>query len=182
MHTSIFSLVSTRDPTLLKRGGREAESFCRDLIRYPLFLLKLLLAMVLSACASAPTASKKGSYVVTAPRTSFYRVSPLQPNGPDEVLPQGERVTMLKREFGYSQVSNAAGRSGFVATDDLAPAPPEPKLAVASKRSYATALTRHLPSPAARTRASSSDGLFDVFDVPLPAADEPPKPARPRFR
>jgi hypothetical protein len=57
----------------------------------------------------------------------FYRTGPIQARGPDASLRVGDRVKVLRREMGYSYVMLEDERSGFVATEYLAPAPPRPK-------------------------------------------------------
>jgi hypothetical protein len=60
------------------------------------------------------------------PKASFYKFGPAQSFGPDFVLNEGARVTMLEHSFGYSRVMTEDGTAGFVSTDDLKPAPPGP--------------------------------------------------------
>lgn len=64
----------------------------------------------------------------------FYLIGPAQERGPDASLRHGERVKMLRREFGFSYVTIADGRSGYIANEALAPAP-APKLIEPASRS-----------------------------------------------
>jgi uncharacterized protein YgiM (DUF1202 family) len=68
--------------------------------------------------AAAP---KSGSYLVSAQRTLFYRYGPAQASGPDQVLAKGQKLTVVKREFGYSRVQLDDGQPGYISTEDLTP-------------------------------------------------------------
>ena len=93
--------------------------------------LPIALLAGLSAC-STPTGPLPDTdrYWITAARTPFYHYGPAQATGADFVLMKGQNVTLMKRSFGYSQITTADGQSGYVATDDIGPAPaptPTPK-------------------------------------------------------
>jgi hypothetical protein len=117
--------------------------------------------------------------MVKSQRTAFYSIGPAQPAGPDFALSQGARVTMLSYDFGFSHVAvEGTGQTGYVATDDLAPAPPIPA-----------------PNPAALLAASRSRHRHDDDDdsrpptpeeesqIPLPEYPESkPPPGAPAFR
>ena len=93
----------------------------------------MLSAMLLaSGCATGPGKNAGKTYAVTTPRALFYRYGPAQASGPDFALSLGERVTMLSYEYGYSQVTIPENNmTGWVPTDDLAPASPLPKSSTA---------------------------------------------------
>jgi hypothetical protein len=78
-------------------------------------------------------------YVATHGGAAFYKLGPLQTAPPDERLDADERVRMLRREMGYSLVLLPDGQTGYVANEDLAPAPPAPPLWHASRKSRSTA-------------------------------------------
>ncbi len=80
---------------------------------------------LLVGCAS-DLASNTNEFVIKARTTPFFIYGPAQSRGADFALPKDTQVTMLKREFGYSQVRMASGQTGYVANDDLAPAPERP--------------------------------------------------------
>src|SRR5438105_959551 len=95
--------------------------FRRALILLPLFAALALL----SACATKPV--KPGTrYIVTAPKTAFYKYGPAQSFGPDTTLAQGTIVTMLESTWGFCHVMTETGLGGYVSSDDLKPAPPAP--------------------------------------------------------
>lgn len=76
-----------------------------------------------------PAAAPKGNteWIVIRDFTPFFSLGPAQPSGPDLSLRNGERVILLKKEWGFSRVQISDGRQGYVDNDGLAPAPPEPK-------------------------------------------------------
>ena len=78
-------------------------------------------------CASGDGTHAGEKYVVNTQRTLFYKLGPAQSTGPDFALYKGQQLTMQHRQFGFSQVMTEDGQSGYVATEDLAAAPPEPK-------------------------------------------------------
>ena len=107
-----------------------------------------------------------GRYVVSAAKTLFYHYGPAQASGPDLQLSKGQRVTVVKREFGYSRVVLDDGQSGYVATEDIAPAPPEAA-----------------PSPTPKSRRERPEPMSPRlprgdFDKPLPLPETP----KPSFR
>ena len=83
-----------------------------------LTLLPLLTAALLSACATKQV--KAGTrYIVTAPKTAFYKYGPAQSFGPDTTLPHGTIVTMLESTWGFCHVMTDTGLGGYVSSDDL---------------------------------------------------------------
>jgi hypothetical protein len=142
---------------------------------------------VLSGCATPKEAVLPGSkYIVTAKRTAFYKYGPAQAFGADFQLNKDQRVTILERSFGYSHVTTADNVTGYVASEDLKPAPPDP-------------IVRPTPSPALpqgsgglfsgkvqRSNVEPTLGapLFDTSDLPSPPSDKPDgRPGSPfRFR
>jgi hypothetical protein len=118
--------------------------------------------------------------MVKSQRTPFYSFGPAQASGPDFALNHGSRVTMLSYQYGYSHVAvEGSGQSGYVATEDLAPAP---------------ALTGPEPSPSALLAVShprhrhnnyetQTPTAGDQSQIPLPEFPESkPPPGAPAFR
>jgi hypothetical protein len=62
---------------------------------------------------------------VSARKAQFFRYGPQQANGPDEKLPQGTLVTVIRPAFGYSKVHLLNGLEGYLASQDIQAAPPE---------------------------------------------------------
>jgi hypothetical protein len=179
------------------------QSSCTSTTAGPLSLFASVFALSLAGCTTPGGGSADiGHYVVSAPQTPMYRYGPAQSFGPDFSLQQGQHVVMLKREYGYSRVQTDEGQSGFVATEDLAPAPaPKPgtRGAAGSARiagpggvSYPK-LPPLSPTGTSRPGVSSANNkileggaLFGPGDLPpLPThgGDEEERPAaKPEFR
>jgi len=99
----------------------------RRLSRYALRIGLGLAVMLLASCASeafAPDAAPE--YVTIRDFTPFYRLGPQQPRGPDASLRLNTRVKLLRREMGFSYVLLVDERTGYVANENLAVAPPRP--------------------------------------------------------
>jgi hypothetical protein len=132
---------------------------------------------MLAGCAAQSGAGVHAgdAYIVKTQRTLFYSYGPAQASGPDFALSHGEQLTMLSYEYGYSHVAVAAtGQTGYVPTDDLAPAPkasPTPSLlASQSHRRHGSEDSRP-PTPEEETQ------------IPLPEFPESePPPNAPPFR
>jgi hypothetical protein len=118
-------------------------------------------AVFFAGCASPNAGGDVGFYLVNVTQTPMYRYGPAQSFGADFNLTKGQRVVMMRREYGYSRVMTDEGQSGYVATEDLVPAPPGPK---------PTPTANPAPNP---TSARVSGGR------PL---DVPPLPTRGRIR
>ena len=150
-----------------------------------LTLLPLLTSLaLLSACATK--AVKAGTrYVITAPKTAFYKYGPAQSFGPDTTLTQGTIVTMLESTWGFCHVMTDSGLGGYVSSDDLKLAPPAP--AAAPKPALAgnpRAPQFYSGRPKQNTiRPTPGGPLFDVNEVPMPLPDNTPPPGpKPKFR
>lgn len=116
-------------------------------------------------CASetfSPDAAPE--FVAARDDAPVYQLGPNQFAPPDERLDAGERVRMLRREFGYSRVLLPSGMSGYMANDDLVPALPLPP-----------PRERSVP----RERSLPDVPVFD--DVPLPDLDVSPPDAPVEF-
>src|SRR5436190_14589667 len=90
-----------------------------------LSFLALLSVAALSGCTTAPE-PRGGRFVVSAPHAPFYKYGPAQAFGADFALNRGQKVTVVENSFGFSKVTTDDGIAGFMPTDDLTPAPPEP--------------------------------------------------------
>ncbi|MCX7868385.1 MAG: hypothetical protein N2322_00385 [Terrimicrobiaceae bacterium] len=93
----------------------------------------------------------------------LYRFGPMQARGPDATLRAGDRVKLTRKEMGYSLVLLEDGRTGYMANEDMAPAPPRPKPTPAPET-----------APSSPRRGSSSERYRgeQVNDSELPV--EPP--------
>jgi hypothetical protein len=85
---------------------------------------------------------------------------------------------MVERDFGFSRVVLTNGVTGYVATDELRPLPPEPVEKPKDRIVTNRKLPRLFSAPVKRSDVQSTPGdpLFDINDVPLPMSDNPPKP------
>ena len=128
---------------------------------------------VLAGCQSTPgdgASADEGAgstrYMVSVESTPFYRLGPQQDAGADMQLEEGTRVTMLDRGFGYSNVELDNGWTGWLATADVEPAPPEPEFAASGE-------FENLEGNSAiveRYSSSGDQGEFQPAD--LPESDE----------
>lgn len=135
--------------------------------------LPMALLLLNSACSTPDDGKpKSGAYVIIAPSSEFYKYGPAQSFGPDISLHRGDEVTLLKRSFGYSHIMLADGMSGYVATEDLAAAPPSMKPPLPRIASLRGGSTSH---PKTSDVRPNKDPLFDVNDVPLPKPQDQPK-------
>jgi hypothetical protein len=130
-------------------------------------MVALLFFVTLAGCESAAQKAMPpaGRYVVTVPHTLFYHLGPAQSMGPDLQLARDYRLTVVKRELGYSRVVLDDGQSGYVPTEDIAPVPPDP------------------PPPPGKSRRSRTEPPPQKFQrdesqSPLPLPD----PGAPKFR
>jgi hypothetical protein len=92
--------------------------------------LLVLIALCGTSCSTpdsgAPAASNSGQYyIVSSKKALFYRYGPQQASGPDGKVPLGTLMTLIRPAFGYSKVQLLTGLQGYVATQDIQPAPPK---------------------------------------------------------
>ena len=74
--------------------------------------------------ADRPVAASSGKfYAVSASSTPFFRYGPQQGGGPDQSLERDTLVTVIRPSFGYCKVKLSSGEAGYVASDDIKPAP-----------------------------------------------------------
>lgn len=126
-----------------------------------------VVALCLAACSSRGTnpvvkANSGKLFAVTADKTSFYRYGPQQGNGEDRSLPKDTLMTLIRPSFGYCKVHLVAGEEGYVASEDIRPAPPT--------------LLAALNAPVA---SSSSREDFDVRSSEPPPPETLPDPDLP---
>ena len=140
-------------------------------------------SLLLSGCSHelAPPGSR---FQVSTQNAQFFKYGPAQSFGADFVLPKGQRVIMLERSFGFSRVMTDDGITGWVASEDISPAPPEPKRTVASTGRRGNSGPERMysgPRKNSKVDAVPGDPLFDMSDLPPPMTDEAPAP-KPKFR
>lgn len=84
-------------------------------------------SLLLGGCAASRPGKGDVYYAVSAQQAQVYRFGPAQPTGADAQLKHGQRVIMLRKEYGYSRVMTEDGLTGYIANDFIAPAPPPEK-------------------------------------------------------
>ena len=142
--------------------------------RFVVQIITLASTTTLVACATPkgriPTTDR---FWVTASRTPFYHYGPAQATGADYVLIKGQNVTLVKRSFGFSQITTADGQSGYVATDDIVPAPaptPTPKPSVVPENEY----EHYFPAPARLPGDSITPLSLELpLGLPTPIQNQP---------
>lgn len=92
--------------------------------------------MVHSGCAVQNFAPEVAPEKVTIVDSPFYRFGPMQPR-PDDHLPAGIRMRILRQEMGFSLALLEDGRTGYVANETLAAAPARPKPSPTPRRNPA---------------------------------------------
>jgi len=95
------------------------------------FLRFSLLAAVglLTACQTLPEGPAPDfvpDMVVSTDYALFFRLGPQQAGGADLSLRTNETVMLLRKEFGYSRVQLENGLVGYMANEDIQPAPEPP--------------------------------------------------------
>jgi len=105
-------------------------------------------------------------YVIIRDLTGFYRLGPEQSRGADASLPRQTRVKLLRREMGFSLVQLEDSRTGYVANENMAVAPPRPQQTTPDK-----------PDPDSRRSGGKARGQAysgpQVNDTPLPNPGAP---------
>ena len=130
-----------------------------------------------SGCATG--AAGPGRYVVTSPKSPFYKYGPAQAFGADFALNRGQQVTVVEASFGFAKVTTDDGIAGYMPSDDLIPAPPDP---LPQLRATPRTASRRIRGDNVRREPSTIEPglpLFDGSDIPLPTNSEPPKKAKP---
>lgn len=159
-------------------------------MKYIVLAAALVLTGVLGGCATSPTYAPADApeMAVVKDFTPFYSRGPQQIQGPDASLRTGDRVLLLRKEFGFSYVQLSDGRTGFVPNENISvpPAPPiqKPKPQTPAPKK---------PEPGPRTPASGLPPDLDDQSLPdfrilpeeFPPAillDETDEPKKPDFR
>lgn len=92
-----------------------------------------LLAIFFAACSgpnkttqTAPTSAKPDAklFVVSVESAAFFRKGPQAGRDPDKTLVRDTLVKLIRPSFGYSKIEVAStGEQGYVASEELRPAP-----------------------------------------------------------
>ena len=134
-------------------------------------------ALALSSCATSKPAKGNVYYAVSAKLAQVYRFGPSQPTGADALLKQGQRIVMLRQEYGFSRVMTDDGMTGYIANDLIAPAPPPEKPRASLPGNLAWADLPPLPSRGTGIPGVSSANRAILQSAPLFGDDKlPPLP------
>ncbi|MEP7071777.1 MAG: hypothetical protein ABI839_05285 [Verrucomicrobiota bacterium] len=136
--------------------------------------------------AEIVAAAKSGRlYAVNTRSAPFYRYGPQQSNGPDERLPHDTLVALIQPSFGYCKVHLLTGDEGYVASENLHPAPPAlvaaatappPSAMIAQARTHRF----HLNSSDPRLIAPPEPLPLDLPEpTPIPSTQNSPGPTNP---
>jgi hypothetical protein len=90
----------------------------------------VITALLVAGCETVPlepSPNFTGDMAVAIDYAQFFKLGPQQAGGADFSLRTGERVMLQRKEFGYSRVQLENGLVGYMANEDITPAPPEPK-------------------------------------------------------
>ena len=136
-------------------------------------------AVLATGCASSSktgvlSGTTDGWYAVSSSQTPFYRYGPQQGNGPDMQLPHDAIMKVIRPSFGYVKVQLQDGENGFVASEDIRPAP---AALVAEKLAPPPIPSPVYASQGAQFRLDSDDPRLIAPPEPLPEASP-----RPEFR
>jgi hypothetical protein len=139
-------------------------------------LVSLLVAAIMLCCGCAkldparPVAANAGKFfAVTADSTPFYLYGPQQGSGADKTLPKDTLVTLIRSSFGYAKVKLTTGEQGYVARDDIRPAPP----------ALVAAANTPTESAGVHLRPDFSDPQFIAPPASLPEFEPTPIPIPP---
>lgn len=131
-------------------------------------LLAGLFLLLPAGCETVPMEASDnfvGDMVVVTEYASFFRLGPQQAGGADRSLRTGERVMLLRKEFGYSRVQLEDDQVGYMANEDIQPAPPEPRRKAGKGK----------PGAAGGGRAYEDDNYSDIPVVADPSLDIMPE-------
>ena len=97
-------------------------------MKAPCLVVPALVALLATGCSyslkSSVLSGTTGNwYSVAANQTPFYRYGPQQASGPDQQLPHDSIMKVIRPSFGYVKVQLQDGENGYVASEDIAPAP-----------------------------------------------------------
>jgi hypothetical protein len=137
-----------------------------------------------------PSPDFVGDTVIANDYAQFFRLGPQQAGGADLSLRTGEFVMLQRKEFGYSRVQLEDGQIGYMANEDLQPAPPEPRRKFGLREKAGR--SGEASSPRSRQRSSSAaeeefidadialpDPNLDIMPEEIPLEPLPPVPSAP---
>ena len=139
------------------------------------------LALVLSVtgCETVPLEPSPnfvGNMVVSTEYAQFFRLGPQQAGGADLSLRSGKLVMLQRKEFGYSRVQLEDGQVGYMANEDLQPAPPVAPRKRGLRSAAADGISRNSGSGRVQSGAQNYDEeIFRNIALPDPNLDIMPE-------
>jgi hypothetical protein len=123
-----------------------------------------------------PSPNFIGDMVIGTDYAQFFRLGPQQAGGADLSLRTGEFVMLQRKEFGYSRVQLEDGQVGYMANEDLQPAPPEQR----RKRGLRSGATNDgsrgdAPRRNKRSAQTYEEEVFEDIALPDPNLDIMPE-------
>ena len=129
-----------------------------------------VLLLLPAACETLPVEPSEnftGDMVVVTDYASFYRLGPQQAGGANRSLRTGERVMLLRKEFGYSRVQLEDDQVGYMANEDIQAAPAEQR-----RRRFSRAEEQQTQrSRGSRAPRVYEDDLYQDLGLPDPNLD-----------
>ena len=113
----------------------------------------------------AQAAASGDYYSVAAASAAFFRYGPQQASGPDRKLPHNTLMTVTKTSFGYAKVRLDSGEEGYVARDDIRPAP---KPAAEKTKPLVAPASLNYPEP--NLPAAETSPAVEPTVIPSPSA------------
>ena len=119
--------------------------------------------------------------VVATDYAQFFKLGPQQAGGADFSLRAGETVMLQRKEFGYSRVQLENDLVGYMANEDITPAPPQEKPKPGKRKSGSRSGARSQPAAVEEDFEDFplQDMNLDILpeDIPLePLPDLLPEP------
>jgi hypothetical protein len=132
---------------IIRRGMR----FRLDSLRAAAAAVLLLAPTGCETVPMEPSPDFVPDMVVATDYAQFFKLGPQQAGGADFSLRAGESVMLQRKEFGYSRVQLENNLVGYMANEDITPAPPPEKLKPGKpkkgNRPGATSSARNRPAP-----------------------------------
>lgn len=139
----------------------------------------LVILLATSGCETLPLEPSPdflGDTVIVTDYAQFFRLGPQQAGGADLSLRTGEFVMLQRKEFGYSRVQLEDGQVGYMANEDLQPAPPEPRRKRGLRSAAANDGSRgDTPRRSKRSVQTYSEEVLDDIALPDPNLDIMPE-------
>jgi len=123
-----------------------------------------LLLLVPTGCETVPMEPSPDfvpDMVVATDYAQFFKLGPQQAGGADFSLRAGEGVMLQRKEFGYSRVQLENNLVGYMANEDITPAPPPEKPKPGKRKTG----NRSGSSSGSRSRPAAVEE--DFVDLPL---------------